>query len=105
MVQGSSRGSEGLWSSSQDHGRGPLLTIWYPFGNQQDVSRFEEEFLAAKNEVRDSKVCVRMSHLSKSQGWSIETRQKPATLEHSWVEMGKHLYGLHCGFASHLAWV
>jgi hypothetical protein len=19
--------------------------------------------------------------------------------------MGKHLYGLHCGFASHLAWV
>jgi hypothetical protein len=21
------------------------------------------------------------------------------------VEMGKHLYGLHCGFASHLVWV
>jgi hypothetical protein len=30
---------------------------------------------------------------------------QPTTLEHSWVEIGKHLYGLHCGSLSHLAWV
>jgi hypothetical protein len=105
MVQGLSRGSEGFWDSPQDHGQGPLLLIFYPSGNQQDVSRFEEEFLVDKNEARDSKVCVRMWHLSMSQGRSFETHQKPTTLEHSWVEMGKHLYGFHCGFSKHLAWV
>jgi hypothetical protein len=31
--------------------------IFYSSGNQQDVSRFEEEFLVDKNEVRNSKVC------------------------------------------------
>jgi hypothetical protein len=40
-----------------------------------------------------------------SQGRSFETRQKPTTLKHSRVEMGKHLYELHCGLASHLTWV
>jgi hypothetical protein len=34
--------------------------VFYPSGNQQDVSRFKEEFLLDKNEVRDSEVCVRM---------------------------------------------
>jgi hypothetical protein len=58
MVQGSSHGSEGLLASPQDHGCGLLLTVFYASGNQQDVSRFEEEFLVDKNEVRDSKVCV-----------------------------------------------
>jgi hypothetical protein len=28
--------------------------------DQQDVSRFEEEFLVDKDEARDSKVCVRV---------------------------------------------
>jgi hypothetical protein len=60
MVQGPSRGSEGLQASSQDHGQGPLLTIFYSSGNQQDVPRFEEEFLVDKNEARNSKVCVRV---------------------------------------------
>jgi hypothetical protein len=32
--------------------------IFYPSGNQQDVSRFEEIFLVDQNEARDSKVCV-----------------------------------------------
>jgi hypothetical protein len=32
--------------------------VFYPFGNQQHVSRFEEEFLVDKDEARDSKVCV-----------------------------------------------
>jgi hypothetical protein len=32
--------------------------VFYPSGNKQDVSRFEEDFLVDKNEVRDSKVCV-----------------------------------------------
>jgi hypothetical protein len=35
-----------------------------------------------------------------SQGRSFETCWKPATLEHSRVEVGKYLHGLHCGFAS-----
>jgi hypothetical protein len=34
--------------------------VFYSSGNQQDVSRFEEEFLVDKNEARNSKVCVRM---------------------------------------------
>jgi hypothetical protein len=38
----------------------PLLMIFYPSGNQQDVSGFEEEFLVDKNEARISKVCVRV---------------------------------------------
>jgi hypothetical protein len=81
--------SEGLWASSQDHGWGTLLTVFYSFGNQQDVSRFEEEFLVDKNEVRDSKVCVWVWHLSEGQSWPFETHQKPTALEHSWVEMGR----------------
>jgi hypothetical protein len=105
MVQGSSCGSKELWASPQDHVRGSLLTLFYPSGNQQDVSRFEEEFLVDKNEARDSKVCVKMRHLSMSQGRSFETRRQLTTLEHSRVEIGKHLYGLHRGFASHLTWV
>jgi hypothetical protein len=60
MVQGQSHGSKGLRASSQDHGQGPLLTVFYSSGNQQDVSRFEKEFLVDKNEVRNSKVCVRV---------------------------------------------
>jgi hypothetical protein len=103
MVQELSCGSDGLWAPSQDHGRGPLVTVFYSFRNQQDVSRFEEEFLVDKNEVRDSKVCARVWHLSEGQSGSFETRWKPTTLEHSWVEMGEHLHGLHCGFTSHLA--
>jgi hypothetical protein len=34
--------------------------VFYPSGNQQDVSRSEEEFLVDKNEARDNKVCVRV---------------------------------------------
>jgi hypothetical protein len=34
--------------------------IFYSSGNQQEVSRFEEEFLVDKNEARNSKVCVRV---------------------------------------------
>jgi hypothetical protein len=105
MVQGSSHGSEGLWASPQDHGQGSLLAVFYSSGDQQDVSRFEEKNLVDKNEARDSKVCVWVWHLSKSQSQSFETHQKLATLEHSRVEMRKHLHGLHCGFISHLAWV
>jgi hypothetical protein len=75
---------------------------FYPSGNQQDVSRVEEEFLVDKNKARDSKVCVQKRHLSISQGRSVETHWKPTTLEHSRVEMRKHMYGLHCGFASHI---
>jgi hypothetical protein len=60
MVQGSSYSSEGLGALPQDHGQGPLLTVFYSSENQQDVSRFEEEFLVDKNEARNSKVCVRM---------------------------------------------
>jgi hypothetical protein len=30
--------------------------VFYPSRNQQDVSRFEEEFLVDKNEARNSKV-------------------------------------------------
>jgi hypothetical protein len=69
------------------------------------VSRLEEEFLMDKDEARDSKVCVQMRHLLMSQGRSFETRQKSTTLEHSRVEVGKHLHRLHCGFALHHAWV
>jgi hypothetical protein len=43
--------------------------------------------------------------MSKSQGRSPKTYRKPITLEHSRVEMGRHLDGLHCGFAPHLVWV
>jgi hypothetical protein len=60
MVQGPSHGSEGLGALSQDHGRGPLLTVFYSSGIQQVVSRFKEEILVDKNEVRNSKVCVRV---------------------------------------------
>jgi hypothetical protein len=77
--------------------------VFYPSGNQQDVSRFEEEFPVNKDEARDSEVCVQMRHLSKSQGRSFESCRKPTTLEHSRVEMAKHLYRLHRGFALHLA--
>jgi hypothetical protein len=34
--------------------------IFYSFENQQDVSRFEEEFVVDKNEARNSQVCVRV---------------------------------------------
>jgi hypothetical protein len=34
--------------------------VFYPSGNQQDISRFEENFLVDKNETRDGKVCVQM---------------------------------------------
>jgi hypothetical protein len=34
--------------------------VFYSPENQQDVSRFEGEFLVDENEVRDSKVCVRV---------------------------------------------
>jgi hypothetical protein len=105
MVQGWPYGSEGLWTSPQDHGWGSLLSVFYPSENQQDVSRFEEKILVDENEARDSKVCIRVWHMSKSQGWSFETHWKPTTNEHSWVEMEKHLFGLHCGFASHLTWL
>jgi hypothetical protein len=60
MVQGPPCGSKGHRASLQDHGRGPLFTVFYPSGNQQDVSRFEEEFLVDENEARDSKVYIRM---------------------------------------------
>jgi hypothetical protein len=60
MVQGPSHGFERLLASSQDRGRGPLLMVFYPSRDQQDVSRFEEEFLVDKNEARDNKVCVRV---------------------------------------------
>jgi hypothetical protein len=36
-----------------------------------------------KNEVRNSKVCVRVRHLLEDQSRSFETRRKPATLEYS----------------------
>jgi hypothetical protein len=39
-------------------------------------------------------------HLSKNQSRSFETHRKPATLEHSRVEMEEHLHGFHCGFTS-----
>jgi hypothetical protein len=32
--------------------------VFYPYGNQQDVPKFEKEFLVDKDEARDSKVCV-----------------------------------------------
>jgi hypothetical protein len=105
MVQGPSCGSERLWASLQDHRRGPMVVVFYPSGNQQDVSRFEEEFLVDKKEARDCEVYVWMWNMLKCQGRSSATCWKPTTLEHSWVEMGKHIYGLHCGFASHLTWV
>jgi hypothetical protein len=57
--------------------------VFYPSGNQQDISRFEENFLVDKNETRDGKVCVQMRHPLMSQGRSFETRRKPTTLEHS----------------------
>jgi hypothetical protein len=41
----------------------------------------------------------------KSQGQSFETSRKSTTLEHPRVEIGKHLHGLHRGFAPHLVWV
>jgi hypothetical protein len=31
--------------------------MFHPFGNEQDVSRLEEEFLVDKNEARDSQIC------------------------------------------------
>jgi hypothetical protein len=34
--------------------------VFYSSRNQQDVPRFEKEFLVDKNEVRNSKVCVRV---------------------------------------------
>jgi hypothetical protein len=34
--------------------------VFYSSWNQQDVSRFDKEFLVDKNEARNSKVCVRM---------------------------------------------
>jgi hypothetical protein len=32
--------------------------VFYPSGNQQDVSKFEEELLVDMNEAGDCKVCV-----------------------------------------------
>jgi hypothetical protein len=49
-----------LWApttSSQDHEWGSSLSVFYPSGNKQDVSRLQEEFLVDENEVRDSEVC------------------------------------------------
>jgi hypothetical protein len=88
MVQGLPCGSKGLRASPQNHEWGSLLSVFYPPGNKQDVSRLEEEFLVNKNEVTDSEVCGWMWHMSKSQSRSFEARQKSATLEHFWMEMG-----------------
>jgi hypothetical protein len=41
----------------------------------------------------------------KSQGRSFETSQKPTTFEPSLVEVGKYMYGRHCGSTPHLMWV
>jgi hypothetical protein len=41
--------------------------VFYSSGNQQDVLRFQEEFLVDKNEARNSKVCVRVLHMSENQ--------------------------------------
>jgi hypothetical protein len=97
MVQESLSGPKRFWALPQDRGRGSLLSVFYPFGNQQNVSKLEEEFLVDENEVRDSEVRGWMWHMSKSQGQSFETSRKLATLEHSRVEMEKHMYGLHWG--------
>jgi hypothetical protein len=43
--------------------------------------------------------------MSKGQGQSFEASWKSASFEHFQVEVGKHLHGLHRGFASHLTWV
>jgi hypothetical protein len=58
-----------------------------------------------KNEEGNRKICVRVWHVSKGQGRSFEASWKSATFEHFWVEVGKHLHGLHRGFALHLTWV
>jgi hypothetical protein len=60
MIQGPSHGSEGLQASLQHHGRVSQLMVFYSSRNQQDVSRFKEEFLVDKNEARNSEVCVRV---------------------------------------------
>jgi hypothetical protein len=73
------------------------MNTW--FWHKNRVWQLEEEFLVDKNEVRDSEVCGRMWHMSKSQNRSFEAGQKSATLEHSRMEVGEYLYGLHCGFA------
>jgi hypothetical protein len=39
MVQGPSRGSKRLWASSQYHGRGPLLTVFYSPRNYYDLKK------------------------------------------------------------------
>jgi hypothetical protein len=43
--------------------------------------------------------------MSKGQGRSFEASWNSATFEHSRVEVGKYLHGLHREFASHLTWV
>jgi hypothetical protein len=40
--------------------------------------------------------------MSKGQGRSFAASWKSATFERTRVEVGKHLHGLHRGFASHL---
>jgi hypothetical protein len=69
-----------------------------------NVSRLEEEFLVDENEEENHEICVRVQHVSKGHDRSFEASWKSATIEHSGVEMGKHLHGLHRGFASHLTW-
>jgi hypothetical protein len=105
VVQGSPCGPKEHWASPQNHGWGSLLQILYPPRNQQDVSKLEEEFLVDENEEGNSKICVRVRHVSKGQGRSFETSWKAATFEHSRVEVRKYLHWLHSGFASHLTWV
>jgi hypothetical protein len=36
---------------------------------------------------------------------TLEIHEKPAAFEYSHVEVGRHLYGLHCGSTAYLAWV
>jgi hypothetical protein len=66
MVQGSSYDSEGFWDSTQDHGWGSLLLVFYPSEINQDVSRFAEELLVDKYKARDSQISGWVRNMSKS---------------------------------------
>jgi hypothetical protein len=69
-----------------------------------NIPYIRERTRCIKTWIRNSQVCGRMWQMLESQGLPSEIHWKSTTFEYPRVEVGRHMYVLHCGSTSHLAW-
>jgi hypothetical protein len=72
-------------------------------GEQQDVPRSKTLVLVDKDVEGNSQVCIRVLYMSKDKGKSPKVGWCLATPLNTFVEMGLHQHGLHCGFTQYLS--